>query len=553
MNHIKKNQRMKRSIPQIGSVLLSLLLCVGCSSDFLETTPTSYTNTEVVFSTTGNVAAAINGIAKLMYTNSETWSTSGETHVRMRNEEFPSQEFRANMYATNYYRLMNGQLYTNSSSNYGRYPWTYYYGIITSANAVILHVDEAEGEEGDKRFYKAQALTFRAYAYEKLMELYTLRWQDTQEGTTAGVVLRLDESTNALPQSTVAACYAQIYQDLEEAIQSYQTSGVEADASKFWLPSIQTAEAIYARAALNKQDYTKALEMAQRAEEKHPLMSNEEYLSGFCYYNSEWIFGSYDDATESKWYLSFGSAFACNGYDNNNSTYDCGGIEKELTDRMPTDDLRMRCFLTEDKFAGLDLYNGKGTEVQSDGSVKEVDHMNKTFGTLTSDEARAIARAYVDAYTPNGLEPAYQQENYPLNGQLKFWVFDSPGVSNICHIRSSEMVLIEAEANYFLGKEEAATQALLRLNRDSERNPNYTCTKRGEALLQEIMDYRELELWGEGFNWYDMKRWNRDIVRKSFAEGGNCYNTTAITIRANEGTWTWTIPDLEKNYNSEIR
>lgn len=66
------------------------------------------------------------------------------------------------------------------------------------------------------------------------------------------------------------------------------------------------------------------------------------------------------------------------------------------------------------------------------------------------------------------------------------------------------------------------------------------------------MDYRELELWGEGFNWYDIKRWNRDITRKSFSEGGNCHDATATTITASSSDWTWDIPETETDYNTEI-
>lgn len=57
------------------------------------------------------------------------------------------------------------------------------------------------------------------------------------------------------------------------------------------------------------------------------------------------------------------------------------------------------------------------------------------------------------------------------------------------------MVLVEAEANYFLNDETAARAALVELNATSGRNPEYTCDKSGEALWNEIMDYRELELW----------------------------------------------------------
>jgi hypothetical protein len=318
------------------------------------------------------------------------------------------------------------------------------------------------------------------------------------------------------------------------------------------LTNINTAYAVYARAALNRQDYSTALANAKLAENGYPLMSNADYASGFCKPTSEWIFGSYDDSTENKWYWTFGTQFACNGYYANNTYYGAGDIEKELTDRMPTNDARMACFLTADKFEGIDVFNGVGTAVQQDGSVAKVYHMNHTYGWMDSDEAWAIAKAYVNSRTPSGLSNAYQAGYYYLNGQLKFWVFGTPGVSYNCHIRSSEMVLIEAEANYFLGNESAAIEALVRLNKTSGRNPEYSCSKSGEDLFQEIVDYRELELWGEGFNWYDVKRWNRDIVRKSFAEGGNCHTATAVTVAADKNDWTWAIPETESDYNKNL-
>ena len=50
------------------------------------------------------------------------------------------------------------------------------------------------------------------------------------------------------------------------------------------------------------------------------------------------------------------------------------------------------------------------------------------------------------------------------------------------------MVLIEVEANYFLNNEAAAQAALVELNATSGRNAEYTCTKTGDALWNEIME-----------------------------------------------------------------
>lgn len=547
---------MNKYIGKLFLGALTVASLTACSSDFLDTTPTQSTATATVFSTTENVKLAVNGLAYLMKSQHAAFTQGycGENAIRSIFSEYLSQEFRYNQFATGWEIIMDGKYYTAKTTKYAKYPWAYYYEIISNANSIIAHVDEATGEESDKLFYKAQALTFRAYCYSKLMEIYTPRWQDTNNGETKGIVLRLDESTGSMPLSTVKECWDQIYQDCKDAIADFEQSGEDRASKERYLTNKNVAYAIYARAALYRQDYQTALEMAKKAREGYALMTNAEYTSGFNSYNSEWIFGTCDISEENNWYWTFGTQFACNGEYAKKTKYGAGDIEKELTDKMPTNDVRMKNFLTIDKFNGLDLYNGTGTEEQQDGSVKDnIPHINKTYGFMNSDEAFAAAKAYVSAHTPSGVSEAYQSGYYYINAQLKFYCLDSPGVMPLSLIRSSEMVLIEAEANYFLGNTSAAQASLIELNKTSGRNPEYTCTKTGDDLFNEIKDYRELELWGEGFNWYDMKRWKLDIVRKSFADGGNCHVATAQRVSATANDWTWAIPETETNYNDQVK
>ena len=73
----------------------------------------------------------------------------------------------------------------------------------------------------------------------------------------------------------------------------YNQSGMDRDAAQVWMPNVNVAHAVYARAAITKQDYTKALSEAKLARQNYPLMSNAEYQSGFCNPTSEWIFGCF--------------------------------------------------------------------------------------------------------------------------------------------------------------------------------------------------------------------------------------------------------------------
>lgn len=543
---------MKKIINKLfaGSLLAGMMLVSSCAGDYLDTAPTDSTGATDAVGTTANAMKALNGIAKIMTTQHSYFGSgfAGENNIMIQYESYPSENYNYNYYASGWSLIFNQEFHTRTNSIYDAYAWYYYYTIAGNANTILANIDNAEGTEAERNFVKASALTFRAYAFEKLVHYYCWRWQDSNNGASQGIVLRLDESTGGQGYATLAETYAQIYKDLDEAIMLFEQSGMDRNASQVWMPNINVAHAIYARAALTKQDYTKALTEAKLARQNYPLMSNAEYHAGFCNPTSEWIFGSFGSAQENNWYWSYGTQYACNGYYANaaGAANGAGSIGRELINRIPNDDARKALFLTEDKFPGYNF---------NDGSA-----MDLAYGILGmgNDEKKADAlweeaAAYCQKMAVSGLEAPYQAGYMYLGGQLKFYVFDTPGVSYLPFIRSSEMVLVEAEANYFLNDETAARASLVELNATSGRNPEYTCDKSGEALWNEIMDYRELELWGEGFAWSDYKRWNRDIVRHSFAEGGNAHISVAKTIPASGvNKWTWDVPLNETDYNDEL-
>lgn len=543
---------MKKIINKLfaGSLLAGMMLVSSCAGDYLDTAPTDSTGATDAVGTTANAMKALNGIAKIMTTQHSYFGGgfAGENNIMIQYESYPSENYNYNYYASGWSPIFNQEFHTRTNSIYDAYAWYYYYTIAGNANTILANIDNAEGTEAERNFVKASALTFRAYAFEKLVHYYCWRWQDSNNGASQGIVLRLDESTGGQGYATLAETYAQIYKDLDEAIMLFEQSGMDRNASQVWMPNINVAHAIYARAALTKQDYTKALTEAKLARQNYPLMSNAKYHAGFCNPTSEWIFGSFGSAQENNWYWSYGTQYACNGYYANaaGAANGAGSIGRELINRIPNNDARKALFLTEDKFPGYNF---------NDGSAMDLGYGILGMG---DDEKKADAlweeaAAYCQKMAVSGLEAPYQAGYMYLGGQLKFYVFDTPGVSYLPFIRSSEMVLVEAEANYFLNDETAARAALVELNATSGRNPEYTCDKSGEALWNEIMDYRELELWGEGFAWSDYKRWNRDIVRHSFAEGGNAHISVAKTIPASGvNKWTWDVPLNETDYNDEL-
>ena len=350
----------------IGGLLVGMSLTASsCGEDFLDTAPTSSTGASDAVGTTANATKALNGIAKIMTTQQYFFGQgfAGENNIMAHYENYPSENYLFNLYASGWSPIHNQEFHSQTNSIYDAYAWYYYYTIIGNANTIIANIDDADGTEADKAFIKASALTFRAYAFEKLAHYYCWRWQDSNNGASQGLVLRLDESTGSMPYSTLAETYTQIYKDLDDAISLYTQSGKNREAAEVWMPNINVAHAVYARAALTKQDYTKALSEAKLARQNYPLMSNSDYQAGFCNPTGEWIFGCFGGSQENNWYWSYGVQFACNGYYASTQQTGAGAIGRELINRIPNNDARKALFLTEDKFPGYNFNDGSAMDL----------------------------------------------------------------------------------------------------------------------------------------------------------------------------------------------
>jgi hypothetical protein len=529
------HKTMKKLLNIICMFALALPFA-GCSSDYFDVIPTNATATSLVFESTENAAMAINGICKTMtrqYLSSQGFN--GEGTIKMYYGNYPGNDFMVNLpgWAP---LIMPDAYHSNSTSVYDYYPWYYYYRLVGDGNSIIAGIDDAVGPEVEKQFIKAQALTFRAYAFMMMAQLYGYRWSDSNNGSTPGLVLRLEPNTDPMPLSTLAETYDQIYKDLDEAIGLYTTSGVKRKPAENWLPDINVAYAIYARAAINKQDYTKAIDMSVKARTGYPLMSVAEYKAGFFDVNREWIWSSVGLSDETLYYYSYHAYIA---YNSNagavRTTPKC--ISKDLYETISTTDVRKDLFL-DPMVIGAD-----GTRAYS-----------KTTGAAVTTGAD---KPFGDALVANAFSryPALES-NASIFAYMQFKVSarDDPGVGDMNHFRSSEMYLIEAEAQYKLNQPQRAQQLLVELTKDSGRDPNYSCTLTGDALFSEIKRIAQIELWGEGLDWFMMKRWGDKAVHRHFNVGGNFPTSCDGELLPETGNrWTWIVPAREKDYNPLIQ
>ena len=515
-----------KHIIRFSLLVAALTLAFACDKEYMETTPESSTSPATIFSSTTNVPLAINGLCKMMTSQYlSTQGLNGEGTIKTWYGNHGNDLQRSDQ--AGWASLWNHTMNESVNSTYLIYPWYYYYKIIGNANLVIENVDNAEGPEVERQFYKAQALVFRAHAYTMLMQLYAYRWQDSNNGSAKGVALRLssettDEGTYDLPLSTQSECYAQIYADCDEAISLFKSCGIDRGSDEFYKPNINVAYAVKTRAALVREDWATVAACAPEARKGHPLMSTEEYVDGgFSDENKEWIWGVYEAEDQTLYYYSFFAYQASNA----SSSMQRGrplAISKELYDQIPETDVRRRMWLepTPEEWAACSAVNKAGS---SFAARAKAEYGNKLYST-----------SQIFAYM-----------------SFKFQCTFTPGGGSFNVYRSAEMILSEAEAQCHLGNDAAAQALLKELNKNLD--PEYDCTKTGADLLTEVKLYRRIDLWGEGFDWFDYKRWNEPIVRKSKDEGGSFQAAYAVTINVGDGNkWTWKIPKRETDYNKLI-
>ena len=132
----------------------------------------------------------------------------------------------------------------------------------------------------------------------------------------------------------------------------------------------------------------------------------------------------------------------------------------------------------------------------------------------------------------------------------KFPNAGSPDKDEYKVIRMSEVYLIAAEAAYQTGNESLARTYLNAVAK--ERDPAFAgYSSSGAALLADILLERRKELAFEGHRYWDLARYNMDVVRVNLA--GNYPGNVPLVIAANNFRRIFPIPQAELDANPSIR
>ncbi len=529
---------MKKYI--IGISLFSLFLVTSCSKEFLETESTSNVDQSVMFKDTKTALMAINGIHRLMYDKGNFAPKMGYQYY-MLYMDFLGEDL--------VYTKSNAQFRTETdwtrhrqpTNQYPRHIYEYIYQIIANANMVIHNIDGAEGPQEERDYIKGQALFYRAFSHYSAVQLYGQRYDASGNNSQPGIVLRLENSTDPKARSTVEETYTAINEDMDEAIRLL--TGVSFGPSTKMHITAHVARAIKARILLTQGKWLEAAAMAKLvADQSGAQMDN----SGYDYKkgrmadasNREWIWAKIaQPALETATLFNFYSYISNTNISYNRNTP--RAINNLLYEKISPTDIRKQLWAENVVNNPTLVYPPGGNTYKWMSQKFIVDHPDNSSASYSG----AIVTA------------------------------------DLAFVRLPEMYLIMAEGYARGGQADQARQALYVVAND--RDPMYTLsTNSGEALIEEIMVQRRVELWGEGFRFLDLKRLNLPLdrgpkPRPGYNQGGavngwrsnsnptnldplasnfNMYEEQAVGensryVPAGAKEWQWVIPQLEIEYN----
>jgi starch-binding outer membrane protein, SusD/RagB family len=366
------------------------------------------------------------------------------------------------------------------------YVWTFFYRVIFNLNSIINHIDKIPSDNEALR-QNIKAQAYTLRAYSYFQLIQLFQHTYAGHENDPGVPVYTEKTTAGKPRSSVSEVYKQINSDLDAAIQLFESSNLaQRHISN---PTLKVAKGISARVALVMNDWAKASEMASEARLGYSIMSAEEYSSGFDNYKQQnWMWGLEVNDEQSTMYASWVSHV-----DRSIMGYSGFGISP--------------------KSVSSKLYNQ-----MQEGDVRKI-LVNKT--------------AVPGSYLPG---------KFMAKGDKEF-------AADLLMMRPEEMLLIEAEALARQNRDNDA-QALLKQLRDNRMPAPVTVDATGNELIQEILLERRIELWGEGFSLFDVKRLGTGIDRTS----SNHLPTVAkiMSIEPGSSMFNFQIPQQEIDSNPNI-
>ncbi len=377
----------------------------------------------------------------------------------------------------------------NFEANYRRTKvvWKVFYNTIATSNRILdKYIGDKEVKDPVLLKKQATLLGLRGMAYFHLVNAYQLTYKGNEDKL--GVPLVLKSSDKKLPRATVDEVYKQIVKDLTFSVENGDVTDVRTDFDR------NVAAAYLSKVYAQMEDWANVEKYAQIAKTGGTDIITMPRRSWELTASPDVLFGFSVNDTNTGIYASFyshtdlyqrGYAGGLNGkkliYDN-------------LYAQIPETDSRKMLFINPDLF-------------KKDKTDEEVAKL-KLYQALY-DEVESKIVVPLEAYD-----------------QLKYANTSTGFTGDYSFLRVQDPILLEIEAKVELNKLAEAESLLNEFVQ--KRNPKFVASKTQEDLRKEVRLQRRLELWMEGTNFFDFKRWKEDCVRlkgsNHIAMVGETYN-----------------------------
>lgn len=472
------------------TLTLALFIFAGCADDFLDTVPESTINDEQLATSSSSYAAIINGVYSAL--RSYGLSISGNHEDYGHKSILAATDMMSNdmlMTKSSWYGSFYNYLGRQQTNSRSKLAWTIYYPQIKTLNVVLTAVPPELATDSGFKGVRGEALALRGYFYFMLARIYGPTY--VGHGDELSVPIYTTVTLEGAPRATVNEVYTLIEKDLLESIALLQ--GIAGSGNNAVNQNV--AKAFLADVYLEMGKYEEAANLAHQAKQSYPLLLKTEWLNGFydLTLNKDTMWGATITSAQSSFVASFFSHF-----DNTNGDGYAGGLE---------------IYKNIDK----NLYN----------SIPDTDYRKTAF------------------VSPDGNE---DYPDLPAYANIKF---RDPTVDagDYIYLRAAAMYYIEAEALAKSGNEPGARQVLYDITKT--RDTSYVIsTKSGPPLIDEIILQKRIELWGEGYAWFDMKRLGVPLTRDY--PGSNHATFGKFNIPVGDNRFIFQVPQAEIDANPLI-
>lgn len=431
-----------------------------------------------------------------------------------------------------------------------QYPWNFFYEQVLTTNSLIGAI-RRDTEDATAKYNLGAGLAYRALTYLDIARMYEVLPNSAQDGysndgkyivgLTAPIITETtsEEQVRKNPRASHDEMFNFIMTDLQDA-EKYMSEGTAAPNKT--LPSLTAVYGLMARAYLWDASYydeayhgnngpvggeeetqsrseSEAFPPAAPAWSADPARATANYKKA-AEYARKAIGRAGSPMTKDQWLST------TTGFNTIESSWILAMQYVSESAAVKTSLLNWTSFLSNEAQFG---YAGAGAWVsigaQYYNRINDRDFRKLAFVAPESSKL-AGQESYVDDSFAENFSSYYSLKFRPGAGGAEDAA--TGAVVAIPLMRVEEMYFIEAEATAQVNPAEGNN--LLNKFMQTYRYPTYkNLASTKEEIIDEIIFQKRIELWGEGLNFFDVKRLNLPVTRyysdTNFEIGFNTFNT----------------------------